>query len=262
MTSVEAVEISLEECRRYMVRAEIAAARLRRGEDNNKDTAAMKRASYELSNSLVPVRNRPFGAKKRNGKKLPSIEEIRQEVEEYKHETVSGAHPDQNQFLCSECSGPVDLHKIIPPGLTSGEKVCESCFHSNAYQSRKAEIREQKQPETEQKPCPAEQNPGPIKQSSCKEEQRPSKWKNIPGSSNGQYRCLADEMIEVRYGSCVPIKIAWAETWELVDCKGSTTDAIKQLLGDIRTNNKVTAVRSFVKAVKAGKIPEAPAGDE
>jgi hypothetical protein len=298
VTDISAVEISLEECRRYMARAERALESLKAGNDNNSYTAAMKRSSSDLSDALVVVRGNHKETK--SGHLVKRSETVaRNEIVEkvpfnpvtprgvhpddecilcpeckmlysnvhLSHDTqlcpecrrsqgnVTGTHPDPSQFLCSECGCLVDLHKMISPDFTEGQKVCESCFHSNAYQSRKAKESEQTGQVQSQKPLENEQKPP-------KAEQRPQKWKNTPGTSNGRYRCLEDEAIELAYGTCSPIKTSWTEIWELADTENDLAKEIISLLGEARSTNRITAVRSFVKAVKAGKIPEAPAGDE
>lgn len=212
---------------------------------------------------------------------IPTMEEIRKEAEE--HEATSTAtHPDPSQFLCSECVCIVDLHKMISLELTGGEKVCESCFHSDAYQARtptddfiaslpsrtcfrcgqkfnsenpckwKGEIHcddcfdavsheEEKQPESEKE----------IKQSKTPD------WQPTPGNKNAVYRCY-DDFVEVKYGVSGIVKLTWADVWPLVDCNGKLTDEIMAILGKEWTGNKNAAISAFVRAVRAGKIPEAP----
>ena len=268
MTDISAVEISLEECRRYMARAERALESLKAGQDNNSYTAAMKRSSSDLSDILVVVRGNHKETKSRHLVKRSETVARNEIVEE------RGTHPDPSQFLCSECGCLVDLHKMISPDLTEGQRVCESCFHSDVYQARIADKFIKSLPLRicfecgrgfhSENPCRLK---GEIHCDDCmvsREKCEPvsGAWKNTPGTSNGRYRCLEDEAIELAYGTCSPVKTSWAEIWELADTENDLAKEIISLLGEARSTNRITAVRSFVKAVKAGKIPEAPAGDE
>jgi hypothetical protein len=319
MTDISAVEISLEECRRYMARAERALESLKAGNDNNSYTAAMKRSSSDLSDILVVVRGNHKETKSGHLVKLSETVARNEIVEKVpfnpviprgvhpddecilcpeckmlysnvhlSHDTqlcpecrrsqgnVTGTHPDPSQFLCSECGCLVDLHKMISSDLTEGQKVCESCFHSDEYQARTADKFIKSLPLRTCFKCGRgfhSENPckwkGEIHCDDCyhmvsreKCEPASSAWKSTPGTSNGRYRCLEDEAIELAYGTCSPVKTSWTEIWELADTENDLAKEIISLLGEARSTNRITAVRSFVKAVKAGKIPEAPAGDE
>ncbi|MDP2217477.1 MAG: hypothetical protein Q8J68_09340 [Methanolobus sp.] len=282
MTDLSAVEISLEECRRYVARAERALESLKAGKDNNSYTAAMKKSSSDLSDVLVVVRGDHKETKSRH------LVKRNETVAQNEIVAPSGTHPDPNQFLCSECGCLVDLHKMISPDLTEGQKVCESCFHSDAYKARTIDKFIQSLPLRTCFKCGQKfhsENPykwkGEIHCDDCfhmvsrekdellpEPERKPTKyepvsgaWKNTPGTSNGRYRCLEDEVIELAYGTCSPVKTSWAEMWELADTENNLAKEIIPLLGEARSTNRITAVRSFVKAVRAGKIPESPAGD-
>jgi len=270
VTDISAVEISMGECRRYMARAERALESLKAGQDNNSYTAAMKRSSSDLSDILVVVRG--------NHRETKSRHLVKRSETIARNEIVapSGTHPDPSQFLCSECGCLVDLHKMISQELTGGEKVCEACFHSDAYQTRTTDKFIASLPLRtcfecgrgfhSESPC---QWKGEIHCDDCfhmvsqeKCEPVSGAWKNTPGTSNGRYRCMGDEIVELAYGTCTPVKIPWVEIWSLVECKDKLKEEIMSLLGKEWTGNKNAAISTFVTAVRAGKIPEAPAGDE
>lgn len=288
MTDLSAVEISLEECRRYMARAERALESLKQGQDNNSYTAAMKRSSSDLSDALVVVRG---NHKETKSKSLVKRNETvaRNEIVEkvpFNPYIPRGIHPDDECILCPGCnmvysnvhlSHDTDLcpdcrtTKFIAslpsrtcfkcgqkfnsenPCKWKGEIHCDDCFE---VVSREED--ERKRPGSEQNTHVQSQNPSENEQNAGSAEQRAPRWKQTPGSSSGKYRCLDDEFVELAYGSCSPIKTSWSEIWSLLDSRGSIAKEIESLLGDTISSNRVTAVRVFVKAVRAGKIPEAP----
>ncbi|WP_407356775.1 hypothetical protein [Methanolobus sp. WCC5] len=238
MTSVEAVEIALEECDRFRVRAEQALERLRAGEDYNSHTAAMRRASMDLTKALVDVRGTRVSFTRKEETKPP----IRRRETTACDDAVveGGTQPDPDQFLCSECGCLIDLHKQISPELTDGEKVCESCFHSNAYQAIRERKSEQKQPVN---------------------EQISNEWVDVPGVKNLQYRIL-DDALEIRKDGADCDKWSFDIFYTLLDLAGRTRSVeISSLVkGQVYAPKKQIALNQITTAIEKGII-ELPGSD-
>ncbi|WP_406671151.1 hypothetical protein V7O67_05320 [Methanolobus sp. ZRKC4] len=128
-----------------------------------------------------------------------------------------------DEFLCSECGCLVDLHKMISQELTGDEMVCESCFHSDEYQSRGTKGCEQEISKTEQ---PLLYNP-------------PSnEWRDLTAVKNLQCRIHSDS-VELRKDG--------------VDCDKWSLDVIYTLL-DLNNRSRSSEIKSLTKDVKYGPL--------
>lgn len=293
MTDISAVEEALFECDRFKQRAQKALESLLKGEDNNSYTAAMKRASQDLSNALVAVRGNHKEAREKplsKAAKSPDIPPIKSSSKEF-----TKSLPQRTCFKCGQ-----KFHSENPCRW-KGEIHCDDCYYVVSHDPIEEEAKGGTQPDSDQYHCQEcgllyTKKDWCMEYGTCKKcaehldfkelgeittrakeidsavqsiEHKPAanpktatEWKSTPGTSNGSYRCLEDEMVELVYGTCSPVKLSWVEIWSMAESNGGLAKEIRSLLGSTSNSNKVTAIRSFVKAVRAGQIPEAQGGDE